>query len=276
VSLIRKLVRDHDRDRYVAALFLDKRYQTKIFPILAFNVELERIPQIVTEPQLGEIRLQWWRDTLEKIARGERVGHPVADSMAVTLARSDISTVSLLEMIDARSFDISRTIFPDFNALNSYFNKTTGAVFSLSEQIILDNKISSRELVERAGRAYGLMQIMKLLPYHTASGRIFIPQDILNEFGVDRVQLLGGQESSGLNRMLTDLRNRCRQELKTSRSLLEQVGSRVSTAYLPLALVDPYLTILERNSHNPLTHLAVLNPLQRLWLLWRGTRTSPG
>ncbi len=276
MSLIRKLVRDHDRDRYVAALFLDKRYQTKIFPILAFNVELERIPQIVTEPQLGEIRLQWWRDTLEKIARGERVGHPVADSMAVTLARSDISTVSLLEMIDARSFDISRTIFPDFNALNSYFNKTTGAVFSLSEQIILDNKISSRELVERAGRAYGLMQIMKLLPYHTASGRIFIPQDILNEFGVDRVQLLGGQESSGLNRMLTDLRNRCRQELKTSRSLLEQVGSRVSTAYLPLALVDPYLTILERNSHNPLTHLAVLNPLQRLWLLWRGTRTSPG
>ena len=36
---------------------------------------------VVTEPMLGEIRLQWWRDALANDAAARRSGHPVADAL---------------------------------------------------------------------------------------------------------------------------------------------------------------------------------------------------
>ena len=41
-----------------------------LFPLYAFNVEVARAPWVTSEPMIGEMRLQWWRDALEEIARG--------------------------------------------------------------------------------------------------------------------------------------------------------------------------------------------------------------
>ena len=58
----------------------------KLFPIYAFNVEVARAPWVASEPMIGEMRLQWWRDALEEIAEGKGVRqHEVTTPLASVL-----------------------------------------------------------------------------------------------------------------------------------------------------------------------------------------------
>ena len=72
-----------DRDRYLADLFAPARGAPHLFALHAFNAEVARVRDAVSEPTLGEIRLQWWRDA---IASGDGGGNPVAAALIETIA----------------------------------------------------------------------------------------------------------------------------------------------------------------------------------------------
>ena len=76
-------VKAHHRDRYLATLFAPEPMQPHLFALYAFDAEIARVPQLVSEPQIGEIRLQWWRDTIAALYHGEAVDHPVAQACHV-------------------------------------------------------------------------------------------------------------------------------------------------------------------------------------------------
>ena len=64
------LVREADRDRYLATLFAPAEQRDALFALYAFNVEIARVRELAREPMPGEIRLQWWREALVRRARG--------------------------------------------------------------------------------------------------------------------------------------------------------------------------------------------------------------
>ena len=78
--VVRRIARDADPDRAIATLFAPAGARDDLFALYAFNAELARIADQVTEPGLGAIRLQWWREAIERGASGEATGHPVADA----------------------------------------------------------------------------------------------------------------------------------------------------------------------------------------------------
>ena len=59
------LLRRHDADRYLTALFAPGERREALFALYAFNLEIARMREAVSEPMMGLIRLQWWRDALE-------------------------------------------------------------------------------------------------------------------------------------------------------------------------------------------------------------------
>src|ERR1041385_2992054 len=61
-SPLAALCRRHDRDRYQTALFAPADRREALFALYAFNYEIARVREIVSEPMLGQIRLQWWRE----------------------------------------------------------------------------------------------------------------------------------------------------------------------------------------------------------------------
>ena len=64
------LVREVDRERYLATLFAPASNRDALFALYAFNVETSRVRDLAREPMPGEIRLQWWREVLLKTVRG--------------------------------------------------------------------------------------------------------------------------------------------------------------------------------------------------------------
>src|ERR671926_643162 len=70
------LVRDADKDRFLAALFAPEPARRGLLALYAFNVEVSRVRDRVSEPLPGEIRLQWWRDAISAREGGLDGGHP--------------------------------------------------------------------------------------------------------------------------------------------------------------------------------------------------------
>ena len=64
------LVRSADKDRWLTALFVPEERRPLIHALYAFNAELARIRDQVSQPMLGEIRLQWWEDAVNGIYGG--------------------------------------------------------------------------------------------------------------------------------------------------------------------------------------------------------------
>ena len=272
---VRKIAREGDPDRYASALFAPGRCRDYLFTLYAFNIELARIGEQVREPGLGEIRLQWWREAVERAASGEPTGHPVADALGRTVRECALSRVDLAGLIDARSFDVSVRIMPDSASLETYLNKTAGALFLLASEIT-DGAPSTRDLaalepvalepVARVvGLAYGLTGLMRALPVHAARGRVDLPSDALRRHGISLDRLLAGETSKGLIELLAALRGKAKNALDQAVRQVAALAPPAQTAFLPLALVDPYLAALAK--HDPLRQIAEINPLYRLWRL---------
>ena len=66
------LVRDARPAALLRDLFAPAALRADLFALYGFAAEIARIPDQVSEPTLGEIRLQWWRDALQ--AAAERGG----------------------------------------------------------------------------------------------------------------------------------------------------------------------------------------------------------
>src|SRR5258706_4108935 len=98
-------VRKFDPDRYFSTLFAPAAKRPQLFTLYAFNHELARIAESVSEPMLGEIRLQWWRETLQNAREGRPRRHDVAQAMSALFAAHDLPPALFEAMIDARASD---------------------------------------------------------------------------------------------------------------------------------------------------------------------------
>lgn len=76
------LPRKHDYDHYLCTLLLPKAAQSAVFALRAFNVEVAMIQDVVSEREVGLMRLQFWKDTLDRVYK---VGWSVVNCSCVWL-----------------------------------------------------------------------------------------------------------------------------------------------------------------------------------------------
>jgi 15-cis-phytoene synthase len=151
-------VRKHDPDRYFSALFAPADRRPFLYALYALNHELAHVGESVREPMVGEIRLAWWRETLEGARVGNPRPHDVARAMAATFAHIDLPAELLDAMIDARSFDLSRVPFADDVARDAYLDATAGNLMRLAARVLGG---TADNLAREAGLAYGLAGLLR-------------------------------------------------------------------------------------------------------------------
>ena len=271
---VRDIARSGDPDRALAAAFAPRAARSDLLALCAFNVELARIAEQVREPEVGAMRLEWWREAIERGRNGEAVGHPVADALGATFRRRALSADRVARLIDARQFDVAGKIMPDWRTFATYLEDTAGAMFVLAAECLDARGPDLDHAASPAGLAYGLTGLMRALPVHAARGRVYLPQDMLCSYGTAPEALLAGSASKSLRSLLSALREKARTAYEEARDLLGHLGRAPRAAFLPLSLVGPYLAALERldrKGEDPLRVIADINPLYRFWRMasWR-------
>ena len=101
LSACGRQVRRYDNDRYLTALFASGDRREALFALAAFNLEIAKIAEVVSEPMLGEMRLQWWREAIDEIAAGHARKHEVVEPLAAATRRFDLPIRDLHPMDEA-------------------------------------------------------------------------------------------------------------------------------------------------------------------------------
>jgi 15-cis-phytoene synthase len=265
------LVREADRDRYIATLFAPAAYRDGLLSLYAFNVEIARVRDLAREPIPGEIRLQWWREVLAGERAGEAAAHPVAAALRETLARHGMTGDRLTALIDARAFDLYDEPMATVTDLEIYGIRTQSTLFAMAAEIIGPGGPTTELLTLDAGIAYSIAGILHGLARHVARRQLYVPLDLLNRHRVDRSDIFAGQVGEPLRAVLGEMRVLARLHLAAAQARLTSAPPEILPALLPAAVVGPALRAMERAGYQPF-QFDPAAPWRRQWQLWRAAR----
>ena len=266
------LVRAADKDRFLATLFAPAEHRGALYALYAFNAEIARVREAIREPVAGEIRLQWWSDVLGGEGRGDAAAHPIVAALYAIIARYRLPIERLDALIDARRFDLYAEPMATLGDLETYARSASSGLIALAAQILDGGRAPDiGPLAEHAGLAHAIAGLIRALPIHAARGQLFVPLDVLRQHGADQQDVARGQATPQLRAALAELRRGARRHLAQARQAMETEPLAVTPALLPVALVGPTLTRMERNDHDPFEPVEIV-PWRRQWLIWRAAR----
>jgi phytoene synthase len=268
------LVRAQDFPRYASTLFVPAAQRRALLAVYAFNVEVTRVREQVSQPLPGEIRLQWWTDMLAGVGHGGVEGNPVAAELLLAIRKWRLPVERLSRLIDEHQFDLYNDPMPSMAALESYIDDTSSALFTLGAGIAGRQSEQIEHLARHAGRALGMVNIIAALPLDASRRQLFVPLQVLESHGSTMEEVFAGKETPKLRAALDQLMAEARAHLKTSFALLADVPPEVRPVFLPLALVARGLRQMLRADSDPFK-LRTTSRLRTLWTLWRASRRPP-
>lgn len=233
---VAEIVRVHDRDRYLASLFAPDGKRDHLLGLYAFNAEVMRVRDAVSDPNIGLIRLQWWRDT---IGSGTGGGHPVAEALFAAVEEGGLPKQALLDLVSAREFDLFQDRMPGLTELEAYLGETQSRLIQMAAMILdRDAAPKASEAAGLAGVAHGLALILGD-PRHRGP---FLPQ------GMDVPGAIA----------------HARKRLDEAEAVLPPLPKSVLPAFLPLSLTRTYL---DRIAKAP-GEMLIVSPLRRQIVMW--------
>jgi len=217
------LVQRHDPDRFFCTLLAPPAGREALFTLYAFNHELARAREVVSEPMLALIRLQWWREVVE----GTEKRHEVATPLRAALAAGTLRRDHLLAMIDGREAEADPAI-PDRAAFHAYLAATAGGIMEAAGHALgADDATQAR--LRRLGTAHGIAGQLRNLPALARAGRVLLPQDLLGAHGLTIHDITAGRGADKLQPALAEL-------AAEARALLAEAGGRLPRPALAAAL----------------------------------------
>jgi phytoene synthase len=223
------IAREHDRERYLACLYAPVDRRDALFALLAANHEIAKTAEVVSEPAIGQIRLQWWRETVEGIETGQPRTHEVAIPLAEAVERGGLRPQRLYAIIEAREADLDEVPPADLDDLERYAGATAGGLHAAMAEILSADPATAL----LTGTAWGLIGLMRATPALIAIGRRPLPDALLQACGQSHQKIRDLGRSSRLADAVRPVVERARLHLVAAR---DSAGFR-APAFRPLRLL---------------------------------------
>ncbi len=264
MASLAEFVRDHDPDRFLTVLFAPPERREALFALYAFNFEVARIREIVSDAMIGQIRLQWWRDALAEIAAGKTPrAHEVVQPLAKAIADFELPLDAFERLLDARELDLDDQPPPTLASLSTYLDGASAALIELA-LAALGTGEQGRAAAHGAGIGYGLAGLLRALPFHAGSRRLYLPADHLARHGVEAEDVFAGQPSPGLKALVGDLAGHATEHLDEAAEEARNLPRQARAALLPVAVARGWLKDLAGQGHDPFAPVPP-RPLRRLF-----------
>lgn len=245
----RDIVKRDDRDRYLLSLFVPSSEQAHVWTVLAFNQEIAKVRNTVTEPMLAEIRLQWWHDVLSELEEGLVREHPVVQGLNKLLQEKPYAHALLQGTLEARLMDVLGHGPADLESLINYAHKVGGSVQKLFAAALFTGKpsIEAYNTAEIIGEAWALIGLVRALPFQWQSG-----SGVLNESMPDGMALPDTNEAwEKLQPMLLRMIEKANVAIHQAKIEGSRLQRQEKGVLLPVVLLKQYLRQLEEASNNP-------------------------
>jgi phytoene synthase len=272
-SFCADLVRSHDFARYAATLFMPAIPRRALLAVYAFNTEISRVREQVSQPLPGEMRLQWWTDMLSGSGHGGIEGNPVAAELLLAIRDFRLPAEPLLRLIEEHQFDLYNDPMPSMAALEGYVTDTASALLSLGARIAARPSEAIEHLARHAGLAQGIAQVIAALPLDAARRQLFVPLQLLESHGSGMEEVFAGKQTQNTRAAIDQLIGEAQGHLTTAFDLLAGIPPEARPVFLPLAVVRRDLRRMSRADSDPFVPYPI-SRLRTLWTLWRASRSK--
>ncbi len=160
----RDALKQADPDRYRAALMSNAQGRADLLILYAFHYELAKVPEVTSEPMLGQIRYEWWREAIDEIYSGKDVRrHEISTPLSEMLLRTEVPRFWIDRLIDGRARDLDPQPFNDLKDALTYCRQTSGTLMQIAVKVLGGNP---DEGVLQAGEAWGLTGLARSYGYY--------------------------------------------------------------------------------------------------------------
>lgn len=267
------MVREEDRQRYAARLFLPRPARDAALALDAFRLETLKIPFLTSEPGPGEIRLQWWREVIEGSRGAEAAAHPVAMALCAVIVGHKLPVPAFGRYLEGAAFDLYHDPVPDRAALEGLIGETESFLFQMEALTAgLDQGSTLADACGHGGMAVGIARLLRLLPWHTSRQQVRLPLDLLAEYGLDEAGFLNAQgeaQGAAKDEAVAGFARLGLEHAEKARGAIRQLQKAGRAVFLPITEAELVLRAVERSSKEAITQSASVSPLKAQWVLWR-------
>ena len=205
LSACAQLVREHDYERFVTVMFAPPNVREALFTLYAFNYEVSKTREVVSETALGLIRLTWWREAIDEIYEGKPPReHEVVRPLADVITHYNLPKKCFDTLIYAREFDLEDAVPGNLKGLKNYVDYTLAPLLELSGYVLNQGTKPDYDFKNMA-RFIGLSGILRSVAYHAAQDRCYLPQDMLDQAGVKKYDVFQGEKIGDIQSIIYDI-----------------------------------------------------------------------
>ena len=277
-AYITDLVSKDDHDRFLTAVFAPQPAREGVMALYAFNAEVAKVRESVSENIIGQMKLQWWRDVVAAIydggPEGNKVpqGNPVVEALAATIRGHNLSRVYFEALLDARARDMADESPADVNALEAYADGTSASLTNLVLEVLGARDDASRAAARHVGIAWALTGLLRAVLFHARTNRFLLPQDLLAAENLTAHDLQERGNAARISVVIAQIARIAAAHLDKARSYKKKVDKRALPALLPATLADQYLKGLARRKFDVFDPRHVLQRPAVLRLTWNAIR----
>jgi phytoene synthase len=257
---------------YYSFMFLPKQQREAITALYAFCREVDDAVDEIDDPKLAQQSLNEWREEVVRFCN-KQAKHPVGLALQEAREHFDLHQEYFLEIIDGMEMDLQQQRYPAFKHLALYCHRVASVVGLLSVEIFGYQQRKTLNYAEKLGMALQLINIIRDVREDAQRGRIYLPLEDMQRFGVTEQQLLNLEDSAELTQLLEFETQRARSYYDEAMQLLPKTDRfHQRTGLIMAAIYRATLDEIEAHGYKVMKGRVSLSALRKLWLAWQTSR----
>ncbi|CAM1330095.1 NDUFAF6 (predicted) [Pycnogonum litorale] len=275
-EVCQETVRKYDHENFLCTLLLPEHVRSAAIVIRAFNVEIAQISDMVTKQELGLARVAFWKEFLDHVEKDQfMLKTPITSELFRMIKKHNLSRHWLKKMVESRESYLGDRPFVTSDDLEDYAERSVSSIYYLILQSAGVNSIDCDHVASHIGKAQGITNLIRGIPYNVSNNRVCIPLDILIDNNVSQEDVLRGQEGKALENVTFTLASAAHQHIQKARSLQAGVSQTARLCFLPAVATSSYLTRLQKANFNVFCpKLQLRNTYLPLSLFWHKLRNK--
>ncbi|KAG9319782.1 hypothetical protein KVV02_005063, partial [Mortierella alpina] len=282
-------IHSSDYEGFLCTQFFPKRQQPTQMALRAFNIELASIRESVSNTDIGRMRMQFWRDSLDKVFAGIPPQQPVALALAhaiqeqelhhLTQNSSEDTTMSLIwfkRIITEREQNLSDPQFMTLGQMESYCENTFGSLLYLQLESVGVKSLEADHAASHLAKAMGIATMLRAFPFHMHQNRMVIPAEITSKHNLSQEALFRNPTiTAALQDATLEVATAAHEHLVTAQSYMANLPRAALPVLMAGIPTESYLKRLEKEDFNPLSPKIQQREWflpAKLWYRWRQGR----
>ena len=218
----RDLATGHYENFPLVSWLLPKRLHAHFYSIYAFCRWADDLGDEIDDPQRSLELLAWWRSELDACYEGE-CRHPVFVALRSTINQKNIPKQPFADLISAFEQDQTVHEYETFEQLLDYCTRSANPVGRLLNHLWSKSNDASVEWSDSICTGLQLANFWQDVQRDLEIGRIYLPREDCERFGVTREMLTSGESTPEFIELMKFEVDRAREYLVSGASVIEQL-----------------------------------------------------